>query len=73
MMTVYEALIAVSQGKYQDIPECRAKKNLLLWSPQKASDVLENYRNDPLNSTLTKWVNQDITSLDFVIESKGSS
>lgn len=72
-MTVYEALIAVSQGKYQDIPECRAKKNLLLWSPQKASDVLENYRNDPLNSTLTKWVNQDITSLDFVIESKGSS
>lgn len=72
-MTVYEALIAVSQGKYQDIPECRAKKNLLLWSPQKASDVLENYHNDPLNSTLTKWVNQDITSLDFVIESKGSS
>jgi len=72
-MTVYEALVAVSQGKYQDIPECRAKKNLLLWSPQKARDVLKNYRNDPLNSTLTKWINEDITSLDFVIESKGSS
>ncbi len=51
-MTVYEALIAVSQGKYQDIPECRAKKNLLLWSPQKAREVLENYHNDPLNLPL---------------------
>jgi len=29
-MTVYEALVVVSQGNYQDIPECRAKKNLLL-------------------------------------------
>jgi len=72
-MTVYEALVTISQGMYQDIPECRAKKNLSLWSPQKAREVLENFHNDPLNSTLTKWVNQDITSLDFVIESKGSS
>jgi len=72
-MTVYEALVVVSHGKYQDIPECRAKKNLLLWSPQKAREVLENYHNDPLNSTLTQWINEDITSLDFVIESKGSS
>jgi hypothetical protein len=64
-MTVYEALVVVSQGNYQDIPECRAKKNLLLWSSEKAKEVLEKYHSDPLNSTLTKWVNQDITSLDF--------
>jgi hypothetical protein len=49
------------------------KKNLLLWSPQKAREVLESYHNDPLNSTLIKWINEDITSLDFLIESKGSS
>ena len=49
-MTVYEAPVVVSQGNYQDIPECRAKKNLLFWSPQKTREVLENYLS---NTSLT--------------------
>ena len=28
-MTVCEALIAVSEGRYQDIPECKAKEESL--------------------------------------------
>jgi hypothetical protein len=43
-MTVCEALIALSEGRYQDIPECKAKKNLLAWSalhPIDWTDVLE--------------------------------
>jgi hypothetical protein len=60
-MTVYEALIAVSEGRYQDIPECRAKKNLSAWSPQRAKDVLEEYQLNPSKSTLAKWADKDIT------------
>jgi hypothetical protein len=63
-MTVYEALIAVSEGRYQDIPECKAKKNLLVWSPQKAKDMLEEYWWSPLSSFLTRWADKDITVLD---------
>ena len=63
-MTVYEALIAVSEGRYQDIPECKVKKHLLAWSPQKAKDMLEEYWWSPLNSFLTRWGDKDITLFD---------
>jgi len=63
-MTVCEALIAVSEDRYQDIPECKAKKNLLAWSPQKAKDTLEEYWWNPLNSFLTRWADKDITVFD---------
>ncbi len=63
-MTVCEALIAVPEGRYQDIPECKAKKNLLAWSPQKAKDALEEYWWNPLNSFLTRWADKDITVFD---------
>ena len=63
-MTIYEALIAVSEGRYQDIPECRAKKNLLAWSPQRARGALEEYRLNPSKSTLTKWAEMDIAIFD---------
>jgi hypothetical protein len=63
-MTVYEALIALSEGRYQDIPECKVKKNLLGWSPQKAKDMLEEYWWSPLNSFLTRWADVDITTFE---------
>ena len=63
-MTVCEALIAVSEGRYQDIPECKAKKNLLAWSPQKTKDTLEEYWWNPSNSFLTRWADKDITVFD---------
>jgi hypothetical protein len=63
-MTVYEALIAVAEGRYQDIPECKAKKNLLEWPPQKAKDMLEEYWWSPLNSFLTRWGDVDITTFE---------
>ena len=63
-MTVYEALIALSEGRCQDIPECKVKKNLLEWSPQKAKDMLEEYWWSPLNSFLTRWGDVDITTFE---------
>ncbi len=63
-MTVYEALIALSEGRYQDIPECKVKKNLLEWSPQKAKDMLEEYWWSPLTSFLTRWADVDITTFE---------
>ncbi len=63
-MTIYEALIAVSEGRYNDIPECRAKENLLAWTPKRARDALEECRMDPSKSTLGKWADKDITIFD---------
>ncbi len=63
-MTIYEALIAVCEGRYQDIPECRAKENLLTWTAKRARDVLEECRMDPSKSTLGKWADKDITIFD---------
>jgi hypothetical protein len=63
-MTIYEALIAVSEGRCHDIPECRAKKNLMEWSPQRAREALEEYRLNPSKSTLAKWAEMDIATFD---------